>query len=719
MATTCYRCSCLRSLWMSAVRFILSQEEGIRRKRRLVLGIIVLLLVDVLWVGSSELTDFIFKHEGFNKPFFTTYVKTSSFMIYLTGFIFYEPWRLHCTRYNETSSNVSVSVVNQAGENSSLLQTPSPSRETSPVGTPLMNESRFEEITDDELSTSRSHSVDVASSSFEIIPKPRRVTFSSVREVRQLADHIAEQARIARLPYQDDELAHKLPLQQVAKVALIFCFLWFCANCSYQEAISHTSPAAVNILSSSSGLFTLILASVFQSSTSDKFSITKLLAVLMSITGIVLVTLSDSKSKEDSSKRDDRDDNDDSFQSRRRGKENYDDSAKDYDSQDRRGNRKPENLFESYEDILQRKRAQERRYRGLDDSDSGADRSMRLNAPQYKQNSRSDGYLSRRFDDDDYDRNFSRNRSRGRKEKSFESKRVRFHGDEDLDDDSWVKPRRRLDYYDDEEDEEELLEFEREEKDHREEIVLMYQTENLHKTKIFSEVKTDSSIRSQSAPLEGSGVIGGSQESRITKAKKQEQYKKELQQQMQEQADIKKREKLLHLGVEQNSGRPLNSQLDRTPPDANRGSYPPRSQGYDTSLANHGPSSRPPPHPAIHSNPYDDPYYYYGTLEMGAGPSLGGAMNSPRGTGQAGMAGLRLDAGISGGAQLQSRDAHSTRNQAYTTPTPAAFPYRVGVSSALVPACSPQGVIAALEQWELIQDQMTRRRRLNKLIRKN
>lgn len=57
MATTCYRCSCLRSLWMSAVRFILSQEEGIRRKRRLVLGIIVLLLVDVLWVGSSELTD--------------------------------------------------------------------------------------------------------------------------------------------------------------------------------------------------------------------------------------------------------------------------------------------------------------------------------------------------------------------------------------------------------------------------------------------------------------------------------------------------------------------------------------------------------------------------------------------------------------------------------------------------------------------------------------
>ena len=69
------------------------------------------------------------------------------------------------------------------------------------------------------------------------------------------------------------------------------------------------------------------------------------------------------------------------------------------------------------------------------------------------------------------------------------------------------------------------------------------------------------------------------------------------------------------------------------------------------SLANHGPSSRPPPHPAIHSNPYDDPYYYYGALEMGAlqGPSVGGPVDAPRGTGQPNMASLRLDAGISGG----------------------------------------------------------------------
>ncbi|XP_020630578.1 centrosome and spindle pole-associated protein 1-like [Orbicella faveolata] len=353
-------------------------------------------------------------------------------------------------------------------------------------------------------------------------------------------------------------------------------------------------------------------------------------------------------------RRDENDDGDYSFRSERRGKENYDDSARDYDSQDRRGTQKPENLFESYEELLQRKRAQEKRYRGFDDPDSRADRPMRLNAPQYKQQSRSDGYLSRRYDDEDYD-SFRRNRPRGRREKSFESKRVRFHGDDDLDDDAWVKPRRRLDYYDDDEEEDDdLSEWVRKrgKRPQRRNSAHLPNREPQEET--LQRSKTDTSIRSQSAPLEGAGIIGGSQESRSEKARKQEQYKKELQQQMQEQADIKKREKMLHLGVEQNGGRPLNSQLERTPPDVNRRSHPPQSQGYDMSLANHGPSSRPPPHPAIHTNPYDDPYYYYGALEMGA--SVGGPMNISRGTGQPSMGGLRLDAGISGGIAKPFKD---------------------------------------------------------------
>ena len=50
-------CNCFRSMWTSTVQCIVSQEDRVRRRRRLLLGIAVLLMVDVLWVGSSELTD--------------------------------------------------------------------------------------------------------------------------------------------------------------------------------------------------------------------------------------------------------------------------------------------------------------------------------------------------------------------------------------------------------------------------------------------------------------------------------------------------------------------------------------------------------------------------------------------------------------------------------------------------------------------------------------
>ena len=44
-------------MWASTGQFIVSQDESVRRRRRLLFGIVVLLMVDVLWVGSSELTD--------------------------------------------------------------------------------------------------------------------------------------------------------------------------------------------------------------------------------------------------------------------------------------------------------------------------------------------------------------------------------------------------------------------------------------------------------------------------------------------------------------------------------------------------------------------------------------------------------------------------------------------------------------------------------------
>nr|XP_055218754.1 solute carrier family 35 member F5-like [Gorilla gorilla gorilla] len=82
---------------------------------------------------------------------------------------------------------------------------------------------------------------------------------------------------------------------ETTRLSAICCVLWFLANLSYQEALSDTQVAIVNILSSTSGLFTLILAAVFPSNSGDRFTLSKLLAVILSIGGVVLVNLSGSE----------------------------------------------------------------------------------------------------------------------------------------------------------------------------------------------------------------------------------------------------------------------------------------------------------------------------------------------------------------------------------------------------------------------------------------
>uniref|UniRef100_A0A8C8YPM8 Solute carrier family 35 member F5 n=1 Tax=Prolemur simus TaxID=1328070 RepID=A0A8C8YPM8_PROSS len=136
----------------------------------------------------------------------------------------------------------------------------------------------------------------------EKTPKKSRVRFSNIMEIRQLPSSHALEAKLSRMSYptvkeQESILktVGKLTATQVAKISFFFCFVWFLANLSYQEALSDTQVAIVNILSSTSGLFTLILAAVFPSNSGDRFTLSKLLAVILSIGGVVLVNLSGSE----------------------------------------------------------------------------------------------------------------------------------------------------------------------------------------------------------------------------------------------------------------------------------------------------------------------------------------------------------------------------------------------------------------------------------------
>ncbi|XP_064079213.1 solute carrier family 35 member F5-like isoform X2 [Macrobrachium nipponense] len=249
--------------------------------RRLALGIFVLLLVDIIWVASSELSEYIFHDSGFNKPFFSTYLKTSMFSLYLLGFIFWSPWRHQCSHNLYPDDMYQVAADIEEDEESSM------------VDDRRLSEPRYEPL----KLTEQEKSSDGESDDSSI----KSVRFSKLTEVRQMAESEAVDAMMSRLSFSASlraeqlamQAANKLTIKEVMKISSIFCLLWFLGNYGYQIALSDTQAGVVNVISSTSGLFTLMLAAIFPSSISDKFTLSKLATVFLMVAGVVLVSLED------------------------------------------------------------------------------------------------------------------------------------------------------------------------------------------------------------------------------------------------------------------------------------------------------------------------------------------------------------------------------------------------------------------------------------------
>uniref|UniRef100_A0A146LTQ2 Solute carrier family 35 member F5 n=2 Tax=Lygus hesperus TaxID=30085 RepID=A0A146LTQ2_LYGHE len=253
----------------------------INKSRRLLVGLFVLLLVDVIWVSSSELTKYLYQQASFEKPFFSTYVKTSMFTIYLLGLCFYPPWKDYCStpsKYMHLETDVEDDHI-QSEESSGAL--------SPPTYVPIKWEEKQEKCSGSESDDSSLH---------------RAVKFCKLAEVRQMSASHASDAFWARLSYHASikashiarRAANKLSVDQVAKIAFYFCLLWFVANYTFQAALAYTDAGTVALLSSSSSVFTLLLAALFPAGAADRFTFSKLLAVIFSIVGLIVISVSHS-----------------------------------------------------------------------------------------------------------------------------------------------------------------------------------------------------------------------------------------------------------------------------------------------------------------------------------------------------------------------------------------------------------------------------------------
>lgn len=145
----------------------------------------------------------------------------------------------------------------------------------------------------------------------------RSVRFSKLAEVREMSSHDATEALMSRLSYAASlRIRRQKTNHKTARTALMFCvlvwnscckiypeekicwnlflsFQWFIANYLFQLALEPNETALVLLLSSTSTFFTLILAAMYPSSSGDRFTLSKLIAVFCCIAGVVMITIAD------------------------------------------------------------------------------------------------------------------------------------------------------------------------------------------------------------------------------------------------------------------------------------------------------------------------------------------------------------------------------------------------------------------------------------------
>ncbi|KAK6350027.1 hypothetical protein TWF696_006277 [Orbilia brochopaga] len=90
----------------------------------------------------------------------------------------------------------------------------------------------------------------------------------------------------------------KLSTRETMRLSAQFCLLWFVANWFAGACLEYTTVASTTILSATSSIFTLIFAALFKV---ERFSWAKVLAITVSMAGVVLISTADAKNGESES----------------------------------------------------------------------------------------------------------------------------------------------------------------------------------------------------------------------------------------------------------------------------------------------------------------------------------------------------------------------------------------------------------------------------------
>ncbi|KAF4779699.1 hypothetical protein HER10_EVM0005943 [Colletotrichum scovillei] len=208
-------------------------KMGLAGVARRTLGISLLLVTVLLWTISNFLASYIFSDHSYDKPFFVVYMNTSVFAVSLIPML--------------------VRFLMQHGVEGLR-------REAMVV----WNEQRYGK----DLKTAEDEEDTVAGE-------------------RLLVD---DEPSLEMEGFETTTRVERLTFRETAVISLEFCMLWFFANYFASACLEYTSVGSVTILNSTSSVWTLVFCAVMGV---EGFTARKLIGVLASLTGIVLISTVD------------------------------------------------------------------------------------------------------------------------------------------------------------------------------------------------------------------------------------------------------------------------------------------------------------------------------------------------------------------------------------------------------------------------------------------
>lgn len=268
----------------------LTARLGFRGVARRTLGITLLLVTVFLWTASNFLASYIFSDHTYDKPFFVVYINTSVFALSLVPML---------VRFVAREGMVGVSREmrallvpnhgNKAGLGGRGTGEGRAGLGRAAAAAAAGRQGNKPSTTDEEQHGLLAGRADDDFDEFDSLDEAEQQREASISTsvatsgAFELDDTLASDAGGGNPPA-------KLSLRETAVLSFEFCGLWFCANYFASACLEYTSVGSVTILTSTSSVWTLVFCAAMRV---DTFTMRKLIGVMASLAGVVLISTVD------------------------------------------------------------------------------------------------------------------------------------------------------------------------------------------------------------------------------------------------------------------------------------------------------------------------------------------------------------------------------------------------------------------------------------------